>query len=39
MAFSPSGYSEELYKKADKALYAVKNSGKKGCRIYDESLA
>lgn len=39
MAFSPNGYSEELYKKADKALYAVKNSGKKGCRIYDESLA
>lgn len=39
MAFSPSGYSEELYKKADKALYAVKNSGKKGCRVYDESLA
>ncbi len=38
MAFSEHGYSEALYKKADKALYAVKNSGKKGCRVYDESL-
>ena len=38
MAYSPTGYNEELYKQADKALYAVKNSGKKGCRIYDSTL-
>ena len=36
MAFSPVGYTEILYKNADKALYAVKESGKKGCRIYDD---
>ena len=39
MAYSPSGYSEDLYKKADKALYAVKEAGKKGSRIYEESLS
>lgn len=38
MAYSPVGYTESLYKQADKALYAVKESGKKGCRIYDHSL-
>ena len=38
MAFSPVGYTEILYKNADKALYAVKESGKRGCRIYDDRL-
>lgn len=38
IALSSEGYTEELYKQADKALYAVKSSGKKGCRIYDYSL-
>ncbi|MBQ9206829.1 MAG: GGDEF domain-containing protein [Treponema sp.] len=38
MAYSATGYSEELYKQADKALYAVKNAGKAGCRIYDSTL-
>ncbi|MBR1535368.1 MAG: GGDEF domain-containing protein, partial [Treponema sp.] len=31
IAFSSTGYTEELYKKADKALYSIKESGKKGC--------
>jgi len=39
IAFAAEGYSEELYKQADKALYAVKASGKKSCRVYDSSLA
>ncbi|MBR4321372.1 GGDEF domain-containing protein [Treponema sp.] len=39
IAFAAEGYNEELYKQADKALYAVKSSGKKSCRIYDSSLA
>ena len=38
MAYCASGFSEELYKQADKALYAVKESGRKGCRVYDSSL-
>lgn len=38
MAYSATGYSEELYKQADKALYAVKEAGKGNCRIYDSSL-
>ena len=38
MAYSPVGYTEELYKQADKALYAVKESGRKGYRVYDKSL-
>ncbi|MCR4822845.1 MAG: GGDEF domain-containing protein [Treponema sp.] len=38
IALSKEGYSENLYKQADKALYSVKESTKKGCRIYDSSL-
>ena len=38
MAYSPVGYSETLYKHADKALYAVKENGKGASRIYDSSL-
>ena len=37
-AYSEDGYSETLYKKADKALYAVKEAGRRGCRIYDDTL-
>jgi len=35
VALSDDGYSQELFDKADKALYAVKSNGRKGCRIYD----
>ena len=35
IAFSSTGYTEELYKKADKALYSIKESGKKGCQIFE----
>ena len=35
-AFSPTGYNEELYKKADKALYKTKELGKRGCQFYTE---
>lgn len=38
VAYSPVGYTDELYKQADKALYAVKEAGRKGCRIYDSTL-
>lgn len=33
-AISLEGYNEELYKKADKALYRTKELGKRGCQIY-----
>ncbi|WP_294429475.1 GGDEF domain-containing protein [uncultured Treponema sp.] len=36
MAYSPNGFSESLYKQADKALYAVKEAGKKDFRIYED---
>ncbi len=35
VALSDNGYSQELFDKADKALYSVKSNGRKGCRIYD----
>ena len=35
IAFSSTGYKEELYKKADKAMYSIKESGKKGCQIFE----
>ena len=37
VAFSDDGYSEDLFKKADKALYIVKEKGKRGCEIYEEN--
>lgn len=33
VAFSDKGFSKELYDKADKALYAVKEKGKCGCEV------
>ncbi len=36
VAFSESGYAEELYKKADLALYQVKENGRCGCAFYQE---
>lgn len=38
VAFSPKGYTDDLYKKADKALYAVKEHGRSGIQFYDEML-
>ena len=32
-AFSDNGFSKELYDKADKALYMVKEHGKRGCEV------
>ncbi len=36
-AVSDEGYTPELYKKADQALYYVKQHGRGGCKIYDET--
>ena len=33
-AFSQNGFSEDLYKHADLALYEVKEHGRCGCRFY-----
>lgn len=35
-AFSQYGFTDDLYKKADTALYQVKNNGKCGCAFYEE---
>ena len=35
-AFSETGFSETLYQQADQALYNVKASGKRGCKIFGE---
>ncbi len=35
-AFSKSGFTDDLYKKADEALYEVKENGRCGCRFYQE---
>ena len=37
VAFNESGFSEDLFKNADRALYIVKEKGKRGCEIFDES--
>lgn len=36
-AFSPDGFSGELFNRADKALYVTKERGKRGCEIYEEN--
>ncbi|MBQ7159365.1 MAG: GGDEF domain-containing protein [Treponema sp.] len=38
IAFAQDGFDEDLYKRADKALYHVKEKGKRGCEIYDSSM-
>lgn len=35
-AFSSQGFSDDLYTKADSALYIVKEQGRCGCRFYQE---
>lgn len=34
IAFSEVGFNTEVYKNADRALYIVKEKGKKGCEVY-----
>lgn len=36
-AYSEFGFTEDLYKKADAALYQVKEHGRCGCRFFDET--
>ena len=36
VAFGEKGFSEDLFKNADRALYIVKEKGKRGCEIYDD---
>ena len=35
VAFSSSGFNDDLYKKADAALYVTKERGRQGCSFYD----
>ena len=37
VAFSGNGFTDDLFEKADKMLYEVKNNGKCGCRFYEET--
>ncbi len=37
-AFSPMGFTDELYRQADAALCAVKKDGGGGCRFYEEGM-
>lgn len=37
-AFSENGFTDDLYKKADAALYEVKENGRCGCRFYKEGM-
>lgn len=37
VAFSPNGFGDDLYKKADSALYTTKENGRCGCSFYEES--
>ncbi|MDE5832707.1 MAG: GGDEF domain-containing protein [Desulfovibrio sp.] len=38
-AISKTGFAENLYLRADEALYSVKEAGRRGCEFYDENLA
>lgn len=35
-AFSSHGFADDLYNKADSALYSVKENGRNGCKFYEE---
>ena len=37
-AFSEKGFTDDLYHKADVALYIVKENGRCGCRFYEEGM-
>lgn len=37
-AFPENGFTDDLYQKADAALYAVKENGRCGCRFYEEGM-
>ncbi len=37
-AFSPNGFTEELYRKASAALYEARRGGRGGCRFYDDDM-
>lgn len=37
-AFSEMGFSDDLYRMADAALYAVKENGRNGCRFYENGM-
>lgn len=36
VAFAEKGYDEEVFKKADEALYRIKNGGRNGCGFADD---
>lgn len=38
VAYSATGYTQQLHKNAEKALAAVKEAGRCGCRVYDEDM-
>lgn len=37
-AFSENGFTDDLYNRADAALYAVKQNGRCGCRFYEDEI-
>lgn len=37
-AFAPAGFTDELYRHADAALYQVKEHGRCGCRFYEDGM-
>lgn len=37
-AFSENGFTDDLYNRADAALYEVKKNGRCGCRFYEEGM-
>lgn len=37
-AFSENGFTDDLYNRADVALYVVKGSGRGDCRFYEDEM-